>query len=65
MYMAAYRADYTNGYRFYKGEEIQTLAYIKSGANKYAWGNVITFAGATTYFASAAALVSGACLLMF
>lgn len=65
MYMAAYRADYTNGYRFFKGEEIQTLAYIKSGATKYAWGNVITFSGASTYLASVAALVSGTCLLLF
>ena len=63
--MASYRADYYNGYRFFKEQEITTLAYTKSGATKYAWSNVITFAGASTCIASMAALVVGTSALMF
>lgn len=65
MYMASYRADYYNGYRFFKGQEINTLAYTKNGATKYAWGNVLTFAGASVNLASMAALVVGTSALMF
>ena len=65
LYMAADHADFTNGYRFWPGQQITTQLVEASGGVSRAWGNVIQLAGAVETLAITTAFVSGALYTLF
>jgi hypothetical protein len=65
LWMAADRADFLNGYRFWPKQEIQTVLVESDGGTIRAWGKQIVLAGAYSSLGTTAAFVSGALFTLF
>ena len=69
LYQASYKADYTNGYRFFKGQEISTVIAASAGFGGTevisVWGNVITLTGSIALMTTTGALVTGSLFSLF
>ena len=68
LYQASYKADYTNGYRFFKGQEISTVIAANGGTGAEVisvWGNVITLTGSIALMTTTGALVTGSLFSFF
>ena len=68
LYQASYKADYTNGYRFFKGQEISTVIAANGGTGAEVisvWGNVITLTGSIALMTTTGALVTGTLFSLF
>lgn len=68
LYQASYKADYTNGYRFFKGQEISTVIAANGGTGAEVisvWGNVITLTGSIALMTTTGALVTGSLFSLF
>lgn len=65
LYMASPNADFVNGFRFFKGQQVMT-AYTEFSNSVYAiYGNPVTFSGAFTTVATTAGLVAGVLVSFF
>ena len=68
LYQASYKADYTNGYRFFKGQEISTVIAANGGTGAEVisvWGNVITLTGSIALMTTTGAFVTGSLFSLF
>ena len=65
LWMASPNADFTNGYRFFKGQTVMTAYFERQTVNAAWYESPVTFAGAYTTLASTAALVAGALFTLF
>ena len=68
LYQASYKADYTNGYRLFKGQEISTVIAANGGTGAEVisvWGNVITLTGSIALMTTTGVLVTGSLFSLF